>query len=159
MRAKTNMEKSGLWHRLKTRGVLGWNARTWTSNLWNKGSEVTATESWDVTSTGSNTGFFSLSLSALPIDGYVKSEHFSDRYICTWIFLLYTEYSEEFSSTGQPKKRLKIHKIASMVGFVEDEVYLQMVLVTWGAVSSSLHLVSLRNFFKRNSAVWHSRWL
>lgn len=88
------------------------------------------------------------------LNHYVKAEHFSDRYICIWIFFLYIEYSEELSSTGQPNKRLEIHKITNMVGFVENEVYVQMVEVTWGEVSSSLHLISLRNFVKRNSAVF-----
>lgn len=73
------------------------------------------------------------------LNHYVKAEHFSDRYIFIWIFLLYIEYSEEFWSTGQPNKRLQAHKIISMVGFVENEVYVQMILVTWGEVSSSLH--------------------
>lgn len=32
-----------------------------------------------------------------------------------------------------------------MVGFVENEVYVQMAEITWGKVSSSLPLISLRS--------------
>lgn len=88
------------------------------------------------------------------LNHYVKAEHFSDRYICIWIFLLYSEYSEEFWSAGQPNQRLEIHKITRMIGFVENEVSMQMVEIIWDEVSSSLPLIALRNFVRRISAVF-----